>query len=294
MNALTAQQYTDRSYVFRGDTKPYAELMKYFGARWNTSLKDGGPPGWIMPISRYQQFKDHAEKEKIYYTLLPARDLSALSQPSLVAQYPPSPTRYIPVTPTYHSLPPSLPPPSIVAQSPTYRSVSSFPLSAYPYPSPIVAATPIPLPAREVPKYQVKDVEDMTRFDLIYYLVDKDNVVKGDEALDMLRCLVLMEMSQHKGNIDPRLARLVRQERFKVVCALSDVELCLTMKKLKVTHVGLHFSRLIATIVVAAYKEGEGALSSVYREMLINLDDRLATALPQEDQYPDEEQEVKV
>ena len=42
--------YSDKSFVVRGDTKPYKDKIKELGGKWNSNLTDGG--GWIFPNTK--------------------------------------------------------------------------------------------------------------------------------------------------------------------------------------------------------------------------------------------------
>lgn len=58
---LTIQGYTDKSFVVRGDSKPYKEYFKGKG-RWNSRLQGG--EGWIFSYG-----KDNATYNEIYYVV---------------------------------------------------------------------------------------------------------------------------------------------------------------------------------------------------------------------------------
>jgi hypothetical protein len=42
--------YTDKSFVLRGDTKPYKDIIKSLGGKWNSNLNGGS--GWIFPKTK--------------------------------------------------------------------------------------------------------------------------------------------------------------------------------------------------------------------------------------------------
>ena len=48
------ENYSEKSFVIRGNTKPYKELMKDMGGKWNAYLKDG--PGWIFSKKHLEKF----------------------------------------------------------------------------------------------------------------------------------------------------------------------------------------------------------------------------------------------
>lgn len=51
------EEYSEKSFVLRGDTKPHKEQMKKMGGKWNTNLKGG--PGWVFSkAKRYDEVKD--------------------------------------------------------------------------------------------------------------------------------------------------------------------------------------------------------------------------------------------
>lgn len=45
-STLNVSEYSEHSFVIRGETKPFKEELKTLGAKWNSNLKDG--PGWII------------------------------------------------------------------------------------------------------------------------------------------------------------------------------------------------------------------------------------------------------
>ena len=46
-------EYSDKSFVVRGDTKPIKECLKALGGKWNPYLKGG--KGWIFSNSRREE-----------------------------------------------------------------------------------------------------------------------------------------------------------------------------------------------------------------------------------------------
>lgn len=49
-NGVTAEKYSERSFVLRGDTKKYKNEIKNLGGRWNPSLRDGC--GWVFSLKK--------------------------------------------------------------------------------------------------------------------------------------------------------------------------------------------------------------------------------------------------
>lgn len=47
---VTIEEYSERSFVVRGETKECKDELKQLGGKWNSNLKGGG--GWIYPISK--------------------------------------------------------------------------------------------------------------------------------------------------------------------------------------------------------------------------------------------------
>jgi hypothetical protein len=48
--------YSEKSFVVRGNTKEYKDKLKELGGKWNSNLTDGG--GWIFSNTR----KDKVEE----------------------------------------------------------------------------------------------------------------------------------------------------------------------------------------------------------------------------------------
>jgi len=47
---LSLWEYSEKSFVIRGDTKKYKDTLKELGGKWNSNLKDGA--GWIFPNTK--------------------------------------------------------------------------------------------------------------------------------------------------------------------------------------------------------------------------------------------------
>lgn len=47
--SVTIENYSERSFVVRGETKEYKDILKRLGGKWNPNLRDG--KGWIFPVS---------------------------------------------------------------------------------------------------------------------------------------------------------------------------------------------------------------------------------------------------
>jgi hypothetical protein len=59
MTEIYIENYTEKSFVLLGDTRPHKENIKKLGGKWNSRLKDN-KMGWIFPMSK----KDSVEKYK--------------------------------------------------------------------------------------------------------------------------------------------------------------------------------------------------------------------------------------
>ena len=57
MTEIYIEDYSEKSFVVLGDTKPHKEHIKKLGGKWNSRLKDG-KMGWIFPMSK----KEYVEK----------------------------------------------------------------------------------------------------------------------------------------------------------------------------------------------------------------------------------------
>ena len=57
MTEIYIENYTEKSFVVLGDTRPHKENIKKLGGKWNSRLKDN-KMGWIFPMSK----KDSVEK----------------------------------------------------------------------------------------------------------------------------------------------------------------------------------------------------------------------------------------
>ena len=59
---IIIQNYTDKSFVVRGDTKKYREYLKNLGGKWNSSLTDKETgekfAGWIYPSIKKNDVKN--------------------------------------------------------------------------------------------------------------------------------------------------------------------------------------------------------------------------------------------
>lgn len=47
---ITLESYSDKSFVLRGDTRPYKEYIKKLGGKWAPNLNDG--VGWLFPKTK--------------------------------------------------------------------------------------------------------------------------------------------------------------------------------------------------------------------------------------------------
>lgn len=55
INDISITNYTEKSFVIRGNTMPYKEVLKNFGGKWNDRLRDG--EGWIFPITKKSELE---------------------------------------------------------------------------------------------------------------------------------------------------------------------------------------------------------------------------------------------
>ena len=57
--SLIIEDYSERSIVVRGDTKPYKEELKEMGGRFNRNLRDGC--GWIFSKKHEEEVRKFIE-----------------------------------------------------------------------------------------------------------------------------------------------------------------------------------------------------------------------------------------
>lgn len=48
---LKIQNYTEKSFILLGDTKPYKDKIKELGGSWNSKLKDGNK-AWVFSLTK--------------------------------------------------------------------------------------------------------------------------------------------------------------------------------------------------------------------------------------------------
>lgn len=53
---ITITDYSEKSFVVRGETRQHKETIKALGGKWNSNLKDGS--GWIFPVSKKAAVKE--------------------------------------------------------------------------------------------------------------------------------------------------------------------------------------------------------------------------------------------
>lgn len=63
---ISVEEYTDRSVVVRGDTRPLKEDLKKLGGKYNSRLK--GEPGWIFPKSKQNDIVKFIKEGKRFVT----------------------------------------------------------------------------------------------------------------------------------------------------------------------------------------------------------------------------------
>ena len=66
MTDLEIINYSEKSFVVRGNTKDHKEDLKSLGGKWNSNLRDGG--GWIFSNTKLPAFKTWQESGKITNT----------------------------------------------------------------------------------------------------------------------------------------------------------------------------------------------------------------------------------
>ena len=49
-SGITLEPYSEKSFVLRGDTRPYKEYIKKLGGKWAPKLQDGA--GWLFPKTK--------------------------------------------------------------------------------------------------------------------------------------------------------------------------------------------------------------------------------------------------
>ena len=64
MSNIYYEDYSDRSIVVLGETKPHKDNLKSMGGRFNGRLRDG-KVGWIFPKKSEDVIKDYIENGKV-------------------------------------------------------------------------------------------------------------------------------------------------------------------------------------------------------------------------------------
>ena len=73
MSQIYIENYSERSIVVLGDTKPHKDALKSMGGRFNSRLKDD-KVGWVFPKTFEQQVKDYVSNGKITVKVKPNKD----------------------------------------------------------------------------------------------------------------------------------------------------------------------------------------------------------------------------
>lgn len=73
MSEIYIENYSERSIVVLGDTKPHKDALKSMGGRFNSRLKDD-KVGWVFPKTFEQQVKDYVSNGKITVKVKPNKD----------------------------------------------------------------------------------------------------------------------------------------------------------------------------------------------------------------------------
>ena len=61
MADITITDYTEKSFVLRGDTKEYSRFLADSGGKWNPNLKDGA--GWIFSMKKKENIETWLKSE---------------------------------------------------------------------------------------------------------------------------------------------------------------------------------------------------------------------------------------
>jgi hypothetical protein len=56
------QNYTEKSFILLGDTKPYKDKIKELGGSWNSKLKDGNK-AWVFSLTKRKDVEDWLNDE---------------------------------------------------------------------------------------------------------------------------------------------------------------------------------------------------------------------------------------
>jgi hypothetical protein len=56
------QNYTDKSFILIGETKPYKDKIKEMGGVWNSKLKDGNK-AWVFSLTKQKDVEDWLNNE---------------------------------------------------------------------------------------------------------------------------------------------------------------------------------------------------------------------------------------
>ena len=58
MTEIHIENYTEKSFVVLGDTKPHKDNIKKLGGKWNSRLRDN-KMGWIFPMSKKESVEEY-------------------------------------------------------------------------------------------------------------------------------------------------------------------------------------------------------------------------------------------
>ena len=61
MTDITITDYTEKSFVLRGDTKEYSRFLADSGGKWNPNLTDGA--GWIFSMKKREKIESWIKSE---------------------------------------------------------------------------------------------------------------------------------------------------------------------------------------------------------------------------------------
>ena len=63
MSKIYLENYSEKSFVILGDTKPHKEHLKKLGGKWNSRLKDG-KMGWVFTMSKKELIEKYITNYK--------------------------------------------------------------------------------------------------------------------------------------------------------------------------------------------------------------------------------------
>ncbi len=61
---MNIEDYSEKSFVVLGETRPHKDNLKALGGKWNSRLRDG-KKGWIYPMSRKSSVEEYISTGKV-------------------------------------------------------------------------------------------------------------------------------------------------------------------------------------------------------------------------------------